>query len=141
MVIRAYGTVSPNVEVDIVPEVSGKVISVNPSLKAGAFIPANERILQIDPRDYEFTVQQTNAVVADALVRLEIEMAEAEVARREWEQLHPGTEPNSPLVLRESQVRQAQAALESAKAQLATRSSRPHNSDLSEQVFLCRLMP
>jgi RND family efflux transporter MFP subunit len=131
MVIRAYGTVSPNVEVDIVPEVSGKVISVNPSLKAGAFIPANERILQIDPRDYEFTVQQTNAVVADALVRLEIEMAEAEVARREWEQLHPGTDPNSPLVLRESQVRQAQAALESAKAQLATAQLRLERTSLS----------
>ncbi|MHC4286636.1 MAG: efflux RND transporter periplasmic adaptor subunit [Planctomycetota bacterium] len=107
MVIRAYGTVSPNVEVDIVPEVSGK------------------------PRDYEFTVQQTNAVVADALVRLEIEMAEAEVARREWEQLHPGTEPNSPLVLRESQVRQAQAALESAKAQLATAQLRLERTSLS----------
>lgn len=131
MVIRAYGTVSPKVEVDIVPEVPGKVVSVNPSLKAGAFIPANEQILQIDPRDYEFAVQQTNAVVADALVKLEIEMAEAEVARREWDQLHPDTEPNSPLVLRESQVRQAKAALESAKAQLATAQLRLERTSLS----------
>ena len=131
MVIRAYGTVSPKVEVDIVPEVPGKVVSVNPSLKAGIFIPANEQILKIDPRDYEFAVQQTNAVVADALVRLEIEMAEAEVARREWEQLHPGTEPNSPLVFHESQVRQTKAALESAKAQLATAQLRLERTSLS----------
>ncbi|MHC4632580.1 MAG: efflux RND transporter periplasmic adaptor subunit, partial [Planctomycetota bacterium] len=94
MVIRAYGTVSPKVEVDIVPEVPGKVVSVNSEFKAGGLIPAGDQILQIDERDYKFAVQQTNAVVADALVRLEIEMAEAEVARREWEQLHPGTEPN-----------------------------------------------
>jgi len=131
MVIRAYGTVSPKVEVDIVPEVPGKVVSVNPELKAGGLIPAGDQILQIDERDYKFAVQQTNAVVADAQVKLEIEMAEAEVARREWEQLHPDTEPNSPLVLRESQVRKAKAALESAKAQLATAQLRLERTSLS----------
>ncbi|MGB2807037.1 MAG: efflux RND transporter periplasmic adaptor subunit [Sedimentisphaerales bacterium] len=131
MVIRAYGTVSPTVEVDIVPEVPGKVVSVNSEFKAGGLIPAGEQILQIDERDYKFAVQQTNAVVADAQVKLEIEMAEGEVARRAWEQLHPGTEPNSPLVLRESQVRQAKAALESAKAQLATAQLRLERTSLS----------
>jgi len=131
MVIRAYGTVSPKVEVDIVPEVPGKVVSVNPELKAGGLIPAGDQILQIDTRDYKFAVQQTNAVVADAQVKLEIEMAEAEVARREWDQLHPDTKPNSPLVLRESQVRKAKAALESAKAQLATAQLRLERTSLS----------
>ncbi|MHC4694954.1 MAG: efflux RND transporter periplasmic adaptor subunit, partial [Planctomycetota bacterium] len=131
MVIRAYGTVSPKVEVDIVPEVPGKVVSVNSELKAGGLIPAGERILRIDERDYQFAVQQTNAIVADAKVKLEIEMAEAEVARREWEQLHPGSEPNSPLVLRESQVLKAKAALESAKAQLETARLRLERTSLS----------
>jgi len=131
MVIRAYGTVSPKVEVDIVPEVSGKVISVNSELKAGGLIPAGDKILQIDERDYKFAVQQSDAVVADAQVKLEIEMAEAEVARRAWEKMHPGTEPNSPLVLRESQVRQAKAALESARAQLETAKLRLERTGLS----------
>lgn len=131
MVIRAYGTVSPKVEVDIVPEVPGKVVSVNSELKAGGLIPAGDQILQIDERDYKFAVQQTNAVVADAQVKLEIEMAEAEVARREWDQLHPDTEPNSPLVLRESQVRKAKAALESAQAQLETAKLRLERTSLS----------
>ncbi|MDH4239224.1 MAG: efflux RND transporter periplasmic adaptor subunit, partial [Phycisphaerae bacterium] len=131
MVIRAYGTISPKVEVDIVPEVPGKVISVNSDLKAGGLIPAGEQLLQIDERDYKFAVQQADAVVADAQVKLEIEMAEAEVARRSWGEMHPGTEPNSPLVLRESQVRQAKAALESAKAQLATAQLRLERTSLS----------
>ena len=131
MVIRAYGTVSPKVEVDIVPEVPGKVVSVNSELKAGGLIPAGEQILRIDERDYEFAVQQADAVVADAQVKLEIEMAEAEVARRGWEKLHPGTEPNSPLVFRESQVRQMKAALESAKAQLETAKLRLERTSLS----------
>ena len=131
MVIRGYGTVSPKVEVEIVPEVPGKVVSINPQLKAGGLIPAGEQILQIDARDYEFAVQQAGAVVANAQVKFDIEVAEADVARREWEDLHPGTEPNSPLVLRQSQVRQAKAALESATAQLETAKLRLERTSLS----------
>ena len=131
MVVRGYGTVSPKVEVEIVPEVPGKVVSINPGLKAGGFIPAKEQILQIDARDYELAVQQAGAVVADAQVKLDIEVAEAEVARREWEQLHPDTKPASSLVLREPQIRKAEAALESAEAQLATAQLRLERTSLS----------
>lgn len=119
MVVSGYGAASPKVEVEIVPEVPGKVVNVHPQLKAGGLIRAEEQILQIDPRDYELAVQQANAAVAEAQVRLDTETAEAQVARKEWEELHPNTEPNSPLVLRLPQIRRAEAALESAKAQLA----------------------
>ncbi len=131
MVVRGYGTVSPKVEVDIIPEVAGKVVSINPEFKAGDFILADEQILQIDPRDYELAVQQATAAVADAQVKLDTEVAEAEVARREWEQLHPNTEPASPLVLREPQIRQAKATLESAKAQHAIAELRLKRTNLS----------
>lgn len=120
MVIRGHGTVSPRVQVEIVPQVSGKVVRVNPQFKAGGFIPGGEQILKIDPQDYELAVRQANAAVAEAQVRLDLEMAEADVAREEWHQLHPDKEPASPLVFREPQIRQAQARLESAKAGLAT---------------------
>ena len=120
MVVKGYGTVSPKVEIDIIPEVAGKVVSIHPELKVGGFIRRNENILQIDPRDYELAVQQAQAAVADATVLLETEQAEAQVARKEWSDLHPGIEPSSTLVLREPQIRKAQATLDSAKAQLAT---------------------
>ncbi|UCD48546.1 MAG: efflux RND transporter periplasmic adaptor subunit [Phycisphaerales bacterium] len=120
MVVEGYGTVSPKVRVEIIPEVAGKVVFVHSELKAGGIIPAHEQIVQIDPRDYELAVRQAEAAVAEAQVRLDTETAEAAVARREWQQLHPETEPSSPLVLREPQIRQARATLESAKAQLAT---------------------
>ena len=77
MIVRGYGTVSPRVEVEIVPEVPGKVVHVHSKLKAGGLIRAGEQIIQIDPRDYELVVQQANAVVAEAQVRLEMEKAEA----------------------------------------------------------------
>ncbi|MHC4068604.1 MAG: efflux RND transporter periplasmic adaptor subunit [Planctomycetota bacterium] len=120
MIVSGYGTVKPHLQVEIVPQVSGKIVYVNPSFKAGGFIKAGETLLQIDPRDYELALQQAEAVVAEAQVRLDLEKAEAQVARNEWDQINPGTEPSSPLVLREPQIRQAQAQLESTKAQLAT---------------------
>jgi multidrug efflux system membrane fusion protein len=120
MIVSGYGTVKPRLQVEIVPQVSGKIVYVNHNFRAGGFIKAVETLLQIDPRDYELALQQAEALVAEAQVRLDMEKAEAQVARNEWEQINPGTEPSSPLVLREPQIRQAQAQLESTKAQLAT---------------------
>lgn len=120
MIISSFGTVKPKVQVEIVPQVSGKVVFVNPQFRAGGLVEAGELLLQIDPLDYELAVQQAEAVVADAQVKLDLEKAEAQVARIEWQQLHGDTEPNSPLVLREPQIRQAKARLDSAVAQLAT---------------------
>jgi RND family efflux transporter MFP subunit len=119
MVVRGFGTVSPRVQVEVVPQVSGKIIHVHPQFKPGGYVEAEERLLQVDPRDYELAVQQALALVADARVQLDLEKAEAQVARTEWQQLNPNTGPASPLVFHEPQIRQAEARLKSAQAQLA----------------------
>lgn len=131
MVVQGYGTVKPKVEVDIIPEVAGKVVNIHPELIVGGLIPANQAILRIDPRDYKLAVRQAEAAVADAKVLLETEQAEAEVARIEWKQLHPDTEPTSPLVLRQPQIRKAKALLDSSEAQLATAQLRLERTNLS----------
>jgi RND family efflux transporter MFP subunit len=131
MVVQGYGTVNPKVEVDIIPEVAGKVVYIHPELIVGGLIPADKTILRIDPRDYELAVRQAEAAVADAKVLLETEQAEAEVARIEWKQLHPDTEPTSPLVLRQPQIRKAKALLDSSEAQLATAQLRLERTNLS----------
>jgi RND family efflux transporter MFP subunit len=134
MIIRGYGTVSPKLEVEIVPQVSGKVIWVNSQFKAGGFIRKGELIFKIDPRDYELAVRQANAAVAEAQVMLDLEEAEAKIAREEWHQLHPNEEPDSPLVFREPQIRQAQARLKSAQAGLATAELNLERTQLSLPV-------
>ena len=132
MIIQGYyGTVSPKVQVEIVPQVSGKVVYVNPQFKAGGFIRSAEQLLKIDSRDYELAVQQANAFVAEAQVSLDREKAEGEVARQEWKQLNPNTEPVSPLVFREPQIRQAEARLDSTKAGLATANLNLERTELS----------
>ena len=131
MVVRGYGTVNPKVQVDIIPEVAGKVVYIHPELIVGGLIRADETILRIDPRDYELAVRQAEAAVADAKVQLETEQAEAEVARMEWKQLHPDTQPTSELVLREPQIRKAKAMLDSSEAQLETAKLRLERTNLS----------
>lgn len=118
--IQGYGASQPKVQLDIIPEVAGKVVYIHPELKVGGFISADEKILQIDPRDYELALSQAQASVENAKELLEKELAEAQVARNEWMQLHGDTEPDSALVLREPQIRKAESALKSAQAQLAT---------------------
>ncbi|UCC22217.1 MAG: efflux RND transporter periplasmic adaptor subunit [Planctomycetota bacterium] len=120
ILVQGYGTVQAKVQAEVVPQVSGKVVAINPNFRDGGFVKANEALITIDPRDYELTVQRAQADVASAEVALDIEKAEAEVSRQEWEQLNPGTEPPSPLIVREPQIRQAQTRLQAAEAQLAT---------------------
>jgi RND family efflux transporter MFP subunit len=117
VVVTGHGEVVPRVAVDLVPQVAGQVVKVHPSLVAGGFFAANEVLVVIDPRDYDLAVQRAQAAVARAKVTFEREQAEAEVARAEWEELHPGEEPTG-LVVREPQIRQAEAELAAAVADL-----------------------
>jgi len=134
MVVSGYGTVSPKVQVEIVPQVSGKVAWIHPQFKVGGFIRGDQQILKIDPRDYELAVQQARAAVAEAQVRLDTEKAEAVVSREEWERIHPDSQPVSSLVFREPQIRQAQARLESSKAGLASAELNLERTQLSIPV-------
>lgn len=118
-IVRGTGEVRARTTVEIVPQVTGMVIEVHPSLVPGGHFAAGETLVVIEPRDYELAVERAQAAVARAAVSLEREQAEAEVALQEWNALNPGEEPSSGLVIREPQVRQAEAELAAADADLA----------------------
>jgi RND family efflux transporter MFP subunit len=118
LTVTGHGEVVARIAVDVVPQVPGQVVQVHPSLVAGGFFRAGEVLVVIEPRDYELAVERAQAAVARAKVTLQREEAEAEVAREEWDELHPGEEPTSGLVVREPQVRQAEAELAAAVADL-----------------------
>ncbi len=119
MRVKGFGTVQPKVEVNIVPQVAGVVVRCHPNFVNGGILPAGEASVEIDQRDYKLAVENALSLVATAQVRVDQETAEGTVARQEWNQLHPGEEPSSPLVVREPQIRQARASLQAAEAQLA----------------------
>ena len=119
------GTVRPRWEIDVAPEVGGKIVAVSPNLQSGGQVSAGEVLVRIDPADYENRVQQAEADVAAQRVSLLQAEEEAIIARAEYEQFRAresrrgnGVEPPSPLVLREPQLQAARAALARAEAQL-----------------------
>jgi RND family efflux transporter MFP subunit len=142
--IAATGTVQARQETEIVPQVSGMVTEVGPNLVAGGFVRAGELLFAVEQVDFQLAVDRARANLTRAELDLETVRAQADIARSEWGQLHPGEEP-SPLVVYLPQLKSAEAALASARAGLRqaqldlqrTRLTAPYNGYLrSESVDL-----
>jgi len=122
VVVEAMGTVVPARELDVFPEVGGKIIELNPDLVPGGRLQAGDVIARIDPRDYETMVEQAKAQLEDARLYLELEQGRQIVARREWSALYPstqGSEASSDLALRKPHLASAKAKVESAESALS----------------------
>ena len=116
LAVFSEGTVRPRTESQLVPEISGRIMSVAPSFAEGGFFEAGDVLVTIDPFDYEQAVISARAQLAQSRLRLAEEEAEAEVAGREWEQLGRG-DPRE-LTLRTPHLEDARAAVAAAEANL-----------------------
>ncbi len=117
VVVRGQGTVRPDREIDLVPQVGGRIVWISEQMETGGFFSAGQELARIDPEDFALALDQADAEVARALYQLEIARGEAEVAAEEWERLRAGggSEP-SDLALHIPQVRLAEATLKAARA-------------------------
>lgn len=116
LMVTAQGEARPRTEIDLVPEVAGKIVYVSPNFIEGGIFKQGEMLLQIDDSDYKVAVIRAQAGVAQAEQALVREKAEGEIAKRDWEEL--GSGEASALTLRQPQRQQAEAALLAAKAEL-----------------------
>lgn len=66
LTVRSQGTVAPRSETELVPEVTGPVVWISPSLASGGFFEKDEPLLRIDPLDYEAAVARARAALARA---------------------------------------------------------------------------
>ena len=112
--IQSQGTALPRTSIRLVSEVSGKVVSIAESFDVGQIFTKGDVLLKIDARDYELALAQARSQVAQAQLRLQMEVKEADVVRREWKLLNQG-EPTG-MQAREPQLASARAALEAALA-------------------------
>lgn len=131
--VESQGQVEPHVQIDLVPEVSGKVQSMHRAMIAGGLFERGDVLVTVDPTDYELAVRRAAASVkqAEGMIELrkaelesantdlQLEQAEAEVSLAEWDRMHPGTEA-PPLVARGPQIKAAEARVASADAQLTS---------------------
>lgn len=115
--VRTQGEVRPQVEIDLVPEVGGKIVYVSPNFIEGGIFRKGETLLRIEDSDFNVAVIRAEASVAQAQQALVREEAEGAIARQDFEELgRPGQA--SSLALREPQIAQARAALQAANAEL-----------------------
>ena len=122
VIIHGEGTVRPLREIDLVPQVGGKVVFVSPELVGGGVFKKGDTLLRIDPVDYQLAVTLAKAKVKDAESRLELAEEEAAAAQEEWQLLYDGSSDvhknPPPLVAKEPQLAAAQARLEADLADL-----------------------
>lgn len=116
--VTAQGEVTPRTEINVVSQVGGRIVYMSPNFIEGGRIRRGELLARIEPTEYELRVTQARAGISQAETILSRERSEAEQARRDWDELGRGGEP-TPLTLREPQLAEAAAMLESAKASLA----------------------
>lgn len=61
--IIGHGTVRPKNQINIVPQVSGKLVYAHPEMAQGKVIPKGEVLFEIDPTVYESRVKQAEAEI------------------------------------------------------------------------------
>ncbi|MDE0659282.1 MAG: efflux RND transporter periplasmic adaptor subunit [Gammaproteobacteria bacterium] len=122
--VRGAGTVRPSAEVDIAPQVGGRVVWVDEGFVSGRHVVAGQTLFRLEEADYELGVRQAQAALAAREVALLEAREDAAIAQAEYERYaarqgeNASTKPN-PLTLHIPQLEAAQAALAREEAALA----------------------
>lgn len=114
--VMSRGLVQPKYTTELVAQVSGEIVSIAEAFVRGGIIKKGELLAQIDPTNYQVRLEESRAGLASATAALELEQAQGEVARVEWQGVSNRTAP--ALGLRKPQLKQAQAQVAAAEATL-----------------------
>ena len=129
VVIEAMGSVIPAREMVLKSRVSGQVAVIDAEFAAGGIVAKGQRLVKIDPQDYQLALARKESQLTNAQYELKLEMGYQEVARKEWALLSKG-QPlqagDEELALRKphlakvrSDVAAARSELEQARLDLA----------------------
>lgn len=111
-----HGTVLPRTESELIPEVSGRIVSISPAMVSGGFFRKGDLLLEIDPLDYEVALEQANAGLASAKSELD-NASKAHDRQLDLAQRQSTSQSQKDDAL--NRLHFAQASLREAKARLA----------------------
>jgi len=115
-VIEAMGTVMPSREIMLSPRVGGEVVELAAEFVPGGFVRRGDVLLRIDDADYRNVLAQRESELEQTITELEIEHGRQDIAERDYRELQKELEPdNKALVLREPQLRSAEARVQAAR--------------------------
>ena len=123
--VHGAGTVRPSAEIDVAPQVGGRVVWVDPGFQSGGRVEAGRTLFRIEEADYLSRLREAEANLAARRAALLEEEERAAIARAQYEMYSrrqgDGDSPPAagPLALREPQLEAARAALKRDEARLA----------------------
>lgn len=115
LTVRSQGTVAARTAIDLVAEVSGKIITIAPNFRVGNPFSKGDLLAVLESVSYRSILAQRHAAVANANLLLLQEQAKADQATIDWNRNAQGMA--NPLVLRMPHLEKAKANLASALAQ------------------------
>src|SRR5690606_1020177 len=74
--LQATGLVTPAQQIVLIPQVTGEVRYLSPSMVPGGHVKRGELLVRIDPRDYKLAVEQQQGNLRSAALQVELEQAQ-----------------------------------------------------------------
>ena len=115
--VQTQGEVRPKTEIDLIPQVTGRIVGVSESFAEGAEFGAGDTLIKIDDTNYKIAVVRAEARVAGAQVAVQRELANAKIKKEHWLDKRTNGEP-TPYALNKPQVMEVEALLLAAEADL-----------------------
>ena len=115
--VQTQGEVRPKTEIDLIPQVSGRIVGISEAFAEGAEFSPGETLIKIDDTNYKLAVIRAQARVSEAEVAVLRELANAKIKQEHWLDKRNGGEP-TPYALNKPQVMDAEAKLLAAEADL-----------------------
>ena len=115
--VQTQGEVRPKTEIDLIPQVSGRIVGISESFAEGAEFDPGETLIKIDDTNYKLAVVRARARVAEAEVGVQRELANAKIKKEHWLDKRNAGEPTA-YALNKPQVMEAEAKLLSAESDL-----------------------
>lgn len=115
--VQAQGEVRPKTEIDLIPQVSGKIVAISQSFAEGAEFTPGETLIKIDDTNYVIAKIRAEANLAAAKVAVQRELANAKIKKEHWLD-KDNTGVPSEYALNKPQVMEAEAMFAAAEADL-----------------------
>ena len=126
--ISSNGTTTPFTQTVLTAEVGGEVIYRSKKFAEGASVIEGEILAKIDDTDLQLQYKNALLQLANAEVQYSLQLAEAEVAKEAWDKIGDGAA--SDLTLKKPQLKQAEAFLEVAKAQVSSAAKKLNKTEI-----------
>ena len=126
--ISSNGTTTPLTQTVLTAEVGGEVIYRSKKFSEGSSVIEGEILAKIDDTDLQLQYKNALLQLANAEVQHSLQLAEAEVAKEAWGKIGDGVA--SDLTLKKPQLKQAEALLEVAKAQVSSAKNKLNKTEI-----------